>query len=79
MASKNFDIAQHRFVPKHSVVSERELKKLLGQYALKDLPKILVDDPMIQLLNAKDGDVIKIERNSLTAGKTIFYRRVVNA
>ncbi|PIN81065.1 DNA-directed RNA polymerase subunit H, partial [Candidatus Woesearchaeota archaeon CG10_big_fil_rev_8_21_14_0_10_30_7] len=50
-----------------------------GQYALKDLPKILVDDPMIQLLNAKDGDVIKIERNSLTAGKTIFYRRVVNA
>jgi len=30
-------------------------------------------------LKAKEGDVIKVERESFTAGRTIFYRRVVNA
>lgn len=79
MASKKFDITQHRLVPKHTVVSDRELKQLLKHYSLKDFPKILIDDPAIHSLKVKEGDIIKIERQSLTAGKTVFFRRVVNA
>jgi DNA-directed RNA polymerase subunit H (RpoH/RPB5) len=32
---------------------------------------------MVKILNAKIGDVIKITRNSPTAGETVYYRVVV--
>ncbi len=78
MTEKKFEITQHRLVPKHLVLSEKELTTLLKNYSLKDLPKIHLIDPIVENLNAKEGDVIKIERNSLTAGKSVFYRRVVS-
>ena len=76
-----FDITKHTLVPKHSKANEKEKKELLEKYSatLKDLPKILINDPSIQNLSIKEGDIIKIERKSLTAGEYVFYRRVVNA
>ena len=45
--------------------------------ASKDkLPAILKSDPAIKKLKPKKGDIIKIERNSETAGKAIYYRVV---
>ncbi|MBI2565245.1 DNA-directed RNA polymerase subunit H [Candidatus Woesearchaeota archaeon] len=72
------DITQHVLVPKHSKVSEKEKKELLQKYSLtlKELPKILSNDTALKSLDVQEGDVVKIERNSLTAGKSIFYRRV---
>ena len=46
--------------------------------SLNDLPKILSTDPAIEKLNAKESDVIKIIRDSPTAGKSIYYRVVIN-
>jgi len=79
MAQK-FDVTKHALVPKHSVVSEKEKKELTGKYHLSgnELPRILKTDPAIQHLKAKDGDVVKIVRKSMTAGETVFYRRVVS-
>ncbi len=78
--AKKFDVTKHILVPKHSKISERELKELLEKYSLttfKELPKILVSDPALEDLNVKEGDVIKVSRNSSTAGEIVFYRRIV--
>ena len=68
-------------VPKHTKMSEQEVQKLLDKYnlTLKQLPKIQRNDPAIQNLDVKPGDVIKIERNSQTVGDVDFYRMVSNA
>ncbi len=75
-----FDTTKHILVPKHSKVSEKEKKELFDKYsiALKEIPRIFRDDPAIENLDAKEGDIIKIIRKSPTAGEAIFYRRVVN-
>jgi len=79
MAAK-FEVAKHVLVPKHTKVSEKEKKELLEKYAidLENLPRIQPTDAAIQHLDVKEGDIIKIERASPTAGETVFYRRVVS-
>ena len=42
-----------------------------------DLPLIFVNDPAIIGLGVKPGDMIKITRNSATAGESFYYRYVV--
>ncbi len=71
---------EHVLVPKHEKISEKEKKELFEfhQIEMKDLPKILITDPGIKHLSPKENDVIKITRNSSTAGKAIFYRGVVS-
>jgi DNA-directed RNA polymerase subunit H len=75
-----FKVENHSLVPKHSKLGEKETKALLERYniTLSQLPKILKKDPSIKDLNVKSRDVIKIVRNSPTAGESIFYRCVVN-
>ncbi len=76
-----FKVSEHLLVPKHSKASETEIKELLEKHSLTPnlLPKIIVGDPAIQGLNVKEGDIIKIVRNSRTAGKTVYYRRIAHA
>ncbi len=76
---QKFDAGKHMLVPKHSKVSEKEKAEVLEKYSitLKDLPRIFANDPAILDLDVKEGDVIKIIRNSASAGESIFYRRVV--
>ena len=80
MTKKKYDVRKHLLVPEHSKLNEKEKKELLEKYhiTLKELPKIKKNDPSIDNLNAKEGDVIKIIRKSPTAGEAIFYRGVIN-
>jgi DNA-directed RNA polymerase subunit H len=66
-------------VPKHEVLPEEELESLLKRYNITkgQLPKILVNDPVAKKIKAKVGDVVKITRESKTAGKSLVYRVVV--
>lgn len=41
------------------------------------LPKIQSGDPAIKELNAEVGNIIKITRDSPTAGKAFYYRVVI--
>ncbi len=77
---KKFKVTDHILVPKHSKLSEAEKKKLFERYniSLRELPKISKKDPAIQHLNVKLGDIIKITRQSQTAGEAVFYRGVSN-
>ena len=78
--AKEFSVEQHMLVPRHSKLSEKEKKELLEKYniSVAELPKIMKSDAAIQKLAAKPGDVIRIERNSPTAGTIDFFRVVVN-
>ena len=71
---------KHILIPKHSKLSEKDKKKLFERYNVgyKELPKILKTDSAIAHLDVKSGDIIKIERKSPTAGKSIFYRGVIH-
>ena len=73
-------IDKHILMPKHVKLSDKEKAAMLEKYnaTLKELPKIMRDDPAIAKLSAKPGDVIKIIRESSTAGKAVFYRGVIN-
>jgi DNA-directed RNA polymerase subunit H len=52
------------------------------QIAIENLPKILITDPVVSLMEAPQrpvmpGDVVKIIRKSPTAGTAVAYRVVV--
>ncbi len=72
---------KHILVPEHTKLSEKEKEKLLKEHnvSIKELPRIMKDDPAIKHLNVKVGDIIRIKRNSQTAGESIYYRVVVSS
>lgn len=72
---------EHVLVPRHEVISDSEAKELLERLGIKieQLPKIFVSDPAIRHLNPKIGNIIKISRNSATAGTTTYYRIVIES
>ncbi len=76
---EEFNILKHELVPEHIILSENEKKKLLEKFKIKpkNLPKILTTDPVSKVLNAKEGDILKIIRRSETAGTSTYYRIVV--
>ena len=69
----------HAYVPKHEIITKKEAEAVLEKYHCKptDLPLIFVTDPAIVSLGVKPGDMIKITRDSATAGESFYYRYVV--
>jgi len=72
------NVSAHFLVPKHALLEEKEIKKLLETYTItkKDLPRIKNNDPGIANLDAEIGDIIKVERDSKLGGKVYYYRLV---
>jgi DNA-directed RNA polymerase subunit H len=78
--STNKLIVEHTLVPLHTKLTDKEAQELLKQHniTIKELPKIFIDDPAIRHLEVKENDIVKIIRVSPTAGKSIFYRGVID-
>lgn len=75
-----YNISHHSLVPKHEIVREEtEIDAILAMYQLKknQLPIIQKTDPMARYLDVKSGEVVKITRNSPSAGQAIVYRYCV--
>ncbi len=72
-------LSQHFMVPKHEVVpQDKVLDVLKAFFATKErIPQIMAQDPMVEEIGGKRGDLVKITRHSPTAGRSIYYRIVV--
>ncbi len=72
-------VPDHLYVPKHEIISKEEAEEVLSTYNCTptELPLIFVTDPAIVGLGVRPGDMIKITRNSPTAGQSTYYRYVV--
>ena len=72
-------LQDHILVPKHEVLSKEEAEEVLKLLGVKpeQLPKIRADDPIAKEIGAKVGDIVRIIRESPTAGVSIAYRLVV--
>jgi len=72
-------ILEHELVPEHRILSLEEAIEVLRRLGVppNKLPRISINDPVVQLLGAKPGDIIEIKRRSQTAGEAVYYRIVV--
>lgn len=75
-----FNLFDHELVPRHEILKQDEREKLLTQYHVPpyQLPRIKTSDPAVKAIGARAGDIVKITRNSATAGKYTAYRYVVD-
>ena len=73
-----FDIQKHKLVPKHEIMTEEEISEEFSDvdYDFKDLPKIKANDPVVEAIGAEPGNVLRITRDSQTAGVFATYRIV---
>jgi DNA-directed RNA polymerase subunit H len=74
-------IMEHKLVPLHVILSEKEKKELLENYKITpdQLPKILNTDPVSISIDAQPGQIVKIVRKSRTAKEAVAYRLVVES
>lgn len=78
------DILEHKLVPNHELMTEDEIENELGNadFEIENLPKIKIDDPVVEYMrsnghNVKEGNILRITRdNSPTAGTFVTYRIV---
>ena len=75
---KEIDVLSYHLVPKMEKVNEAEKNRILKKYgvSISQLPKLKINDPAVESLEAEVGDVIKIERQDKT-GKYLTYKVVI--
>jgi len=74
------NILNHELVPKHVILTGEQKKKVMKMYGVKKLnqfPKIFKSDPVIGLLKAGPGDLVKITRKNDVTGESAYYRVVI--
>jgi len=76
---KKIDVLLHTLVPKHILLTKEETEELLSRYKIKfyDLPQMFEKDPVALAIGAKEGDVVKIVRDSNTTVTSVNYYRYV--
>ncbi|MCJ7429572.1 MAG: DNA-directed RNA polymerase subunit H [Candidatus Nanohaloarchaeota archaeon QJJ-5] len=74
------DVEAHQMVPEHEKLDEDEVETLLEAYNIEkdDLPAMERTDAVAKQKGFEPGDVVKITRDSPTAGETVYYRHVVD-
>jgi len=74
-----FDLFEHKLVPKHEILTEKEKEQLLSQYRVQpyQLPQIKASDPAVKAIDAQPGDILRVIRKSSTAGIHVAYRYVI--
>jgi DNA-directed RNA polymerase subunit H len=72
---------RHVLVPKHTIIAQEEIKDIMEKYHISSKAKFPMIrfhvDPIIRLIGAVPGDIIKISRPSPTCGVYDDWYRVV--
>jgi len=76
---KRIDVLLHKFVPRHLLLTKEESLELLEKYQIEvtDLPQMFEKDPVAIAIGAKEGDIVRIIRDSHTTVSHIDYYRYV--
>lgn len=76
---RKIDVLLHELVPKHYLLTKEESINLLEKYQINisDLPQMSEKDPVSIAIGAKEGDIVKIVRESHTTVKNINYYRYI--
>jgi DNA-directed RNA polymerase subunit H (RpoH/RPB5) len=72
-----FNILKHVLVPKHRVMSEKEVKEIMIKYNITNtnqFPDISRFDPVARVIGLRPGQVCNIIRPSKTAIESNYYR-----
>jgi DNA-directed RNA polymerase subunit H (RpoH/RPB5) len=74
-----FQIFNHDFVSKHELLTPEEKTQFLEESKIVayQLPRIEASDPAIIAVGGTPGDIVRVIRNSKTAGKYVSYRYIV--
>jgi DNA-directed RNA polymerase subunit H len=72
-------VPENKSVQPHSIMSVEESKQFLAAEYLyrENLPTIFTTDAPIIWNGGREGQIVKITRDSQTAGTAIYYRRIV--
>ncbi len=72
------NIQEHMLVPKHEIMTDSEIEDLRNSvdYDIENLPRIKKDDPVVKAIDAKEDNILRITRESETAGTFVTYRIV---
>ena len=75
----SFQIFDHDFVSKHELLTPEEKVQFLEENKILayQLPRINSFDPAIIAVGGNPGDIVRVIRNSKTAGKYVSYRYIV--
>ncbi len=76
---RKIDVLLHELVPKHYLLTKEESQNLLEKYQINisNLPQMFEKDPVSIAIGAKEGDIVKIVRDSHTTVKKIDYYRYI--
>lgn len=73
-----FNILNHKLVPKHRILNDVEKKIFEDKYNIQDtknqIPLISRFDPVAMAIGMRPGDICEITRPSKTAIDTLYYR-----
>ena len=70
---------RHYLVAEHLLIKKEKVAELMAELGIKKdaLPRIEKADSAIKHLAPEKGDVVKIIRDSMTAGQAVYYRRII--
>lgn len=70
------DVLAHQDVPHHRLASDAERQRF---DVVRELPLMLLDDPVVQWLGFAIDDVVAIELDDADTGRIVQLRRIVSA
>lgn len=77
LASLQYNVIEHTFVPKHRKLTEEEKENVMKKYNITNdsqFPEISMFDPVAKAILLRPGDLCEITRYEKISFKNVFYR-----
>ena len=75
-----FNPTKHEYVPKHTKLTEEEVKEFMKEYLARSkmhMHVILQNDPIAKWIGLKHGDIVRIDRYNENSGESFSYRSCI--